>query len=493
MKKRYLLLTLLFVAISLLFFTCKKEVNSEDDVIIENLDSISVEVVEFIDNLPIENLSRTDLTLENGNYIVDFLMEYDYEFVQENPWILEFNDIVDDTLGDKHRCVNNRATRYITGGITGNAGIINLKNTVITEMVGGCSHFMNDAQGIPTSRIIREKIADQNQRGLWYKYNGKRWDEYSYGMTEPRDGIKKKCYGLDCSGLVYSGMNRIGFAVPIRKVSDYYNVSIWQNALRSFLAKKTNFPDEIKDNLKFEKYEYSVNEFPSKTQMGDIVFCYKGGSTTHMGLVTGGKNVAQSNGLQFPPTAEDNYKNGKRGPHLISAIGLTSQGEHGFNFTKFGVIRLVPILNDTHWRLNIKCEGQDTYITSFDIEIKMSEVTQGEITITPVQTIGYDYDGDMCDVYFTGSFNPETQILKGSVTKTYPSSTRTDGFEVKLTDDNIYDIEEYRIVSNGACTNYLDLENIDNTSRNKSAHKKINLNTIKSVVKNGDCTDSSVN
>ena len=443
------MMTLLFVAISLLFFTCKKEVPNEEDVIIENLDSISVDVVEFIDNLPIENLSVEDITLENGNNIVDFLLEYDYEFVQENPWILEFNDIVDDTLGNNTRCANNRTTRYINGGITGNAGIINLKNTVIAEMVGGSAYFMNDAQGIPTSRIIREKIADQNQRGLWYKYNGKRWDEYSYGMTEPRDGIKKKCYGLDCSGLVYSGMNKIGYNVPIRNVQDYYNVSIWQNALSGFLAKKTNFPDAVKDNLKFEKYEYTINEFPFKTQMGDIVFCFKGSSATHMGLVTGNKNVAQSNGEQFPATAEDNYRNGKRGPHLVSAIGLTSQGQNQWNFAKFGVIRLVATLNDTHWRLNIKCEGQNTYITSFDIEIKMSEATQGEIDITPVSTIGYDYTGEMCDVYFTGTFNPETQILKGSVTKTYPSSTRTDGFEVKLTDDNIYDIEEYRIVSNG--------------------------------------------
>jgi len=310
MKNKYLLLTLLFVAISLLFFTCKKEIDNEEDTVIENLDSISVDVVEFIDNLPIENLSVEDITLENGNNIVDFLLEYDYEFIQDNPWILEFNDIVYDTLGNKPRYANNRTTKYINGGITGNAGIINLKNTVIAEMVVGSAYFMNDAQGIPTSRIIRDTIANQNQRGLWYKYNGKRWDEYSYGMTEPKDGIKKKCYGLDCSGLVYSGMNRIGFNVPIKNVSGYYNVGIWQSALNGFLAKKTSFPDAVKDNLKFEKYEYTVDEFPSKIQMGDIVFCFKGSAATHMGLVTGNKNIAQSNGLQYPPTAEDNYKNG---------------------------------------------------------------------------------------------------------------------------------------------------------------------------------------
>jgi len=120
----------------------------------------------------------------------------------------------------------------------------------------------------------------------------------------------------------------------------------------------------------------------------------------------------------------------------------------------------------------------------------MSEATQGEIEIVPVQTTGCDYTGETCDVYFTGTYNPETQILNGSVTKKYSDQTRTDGFRVKLTDDNIYNIEEYKIVSNGGCTNFLDLENIDNTSGNKSVHRIVILNTEKSVVKDGDCTDN---
>lgn len=484
---------MLFAAIIPIFFACGNESNpilpnenpeNDEDYspYSEYADTTSAELIEFLDTIPTVDLSDSDMTLENGNNIIDFISAYDSAFVEENQWIYEFR-----------HSKSERRTRGSSGSnITGNAGVVNLKNTIVSQIIAGSAFFLNDSKGEASNNVIADKIKDHDQKGLWYKWGGKQWDSYTYPSKggEPTDGVNKMCYGLDCSGLVYSAMNRIGFKVDVLNAAGYYNLDVWNKALKAFIATKKQFSDDIKNNLKFEKYEFTNKELVSKVQAGDILFFGTSG-IGHIGIVSTGSNIAQSNGKQHPEHAEDNYYFNKkyRGPHLIPV----SNAANYWGISKFGVIRLVATLNNTHWRLKIKCEGRDTYITTFDIEINMQENTKGEIEITPIQTIGYDYGGEPCDVYFTGTFNSETQILKGSVKKTYSASdTRTDGFEIKLTDDNIYNIQEYIIVSNGGCTNYLDLENLDNKESNKSRMRRLKVNDKNSVLEEGDCADHGV-
>lgn len=486
--KNYLLM-LLFASIVPFYFACSNESNSvmpkNRSPYSEQTDTISPEMSDYLDEIPAEDLTEEDMTLENGNNVIEFIQAYDSSFINENPWILEFDNIKSNENNGQEET---RSAKRSQSNITGNAGIINLKTAIISEMFSGSAFFLNDPSGIAENKVVREKIADKDQIGLWYKWGGKIWNDYGYPSSggEPADGEEMECYGLDCSGLVYSAMNRIGFNIESLRANDYYNLNLWNNALHSFLLKKKQFSDEIKNNLKFEKYEYANTEIVSKVQPGDIIFW--GPLRGHIGIVSNGGKIAQSNGKQHPEHATDNGTS-KRGPHLITVKNASITKYWGA--LKFGVIRLVATLNNTHWRLNIRCEEKNTYITSFDIEINMKESTKGEIEIAPITTIGHDYGGEPCDVYFTGTFNPETQILKGSVKKTYSTETRTDGFEVKLIDDNIYNIEEYRIVSNGGCTNFLDLENLDNKTPN-SARKRVKVNTTYSVLQKGDCADHNV-
>lgn len=469
------------VSLLLALFSCQRSgggVNTSRSPYPKYADEVSEELEQALDALPSEDLTESDFTLENGNDLIEFIRTYDEDFLEKNPWILEFDS-------DPSASVDEEGIQAVTkagGVITGNAGIVNLKNTVVSQMIIGSAFFLNSSKGIAFNRMVRTKIADAEQVGLWYKWGGKKWDDYSFpalgGM--PVDGKELKCYGLDCSGFVYSAMNRIGFGIPVLRANDYYNETIWNNALQSFLLSKTRFPEKIKGNLKFVKYEYSSSEIESKVQPGDILFW--GPSSGHIGIVSYSGKIAQSNGARHPQQAIDNGT-ARRGPHLITAKNAHTIGD----VTKFGVIRLVATLDNTHWRLNIKCEGRDTYITSFDIEINMKGSSFGEIPITPVHTIGYNYDGEPCDVDFTGSFNPETQVLKGSVKKTYALDTRTDGFEVKLIDDDIYDIVEYRIISNNACVNLLDLVNLDNQTKADSFHPRVN--TSSSTNHKAGCTD----
>ena len=464
------------------FFSCSRnDIDKNRSPYAEFTDTVDVEMMEYLDQIQPEDLTESDLTLENGNHVIDVIKAYDTEFWEENPWLLEFEDIYTPSEEDGD---GTRVATRAGGGISGNAGIVNLKNTVISQMIMGGAFFLNNSRGEAANQEVRRLVADKDQVGLWFKWGGKQWDDYSYPSKggEPVDGDDLKCYGLDGSGLVYSAMNKIGLEIPVQKANDYYNVDLWNNALQPFLVNKKLFPEDIKYKLSFEKYEYSNTEIVKKVQPGDILFW--GPLHGHMGIVSTGGKIAQSNGMQHPDNAKENASS-NRGPHLISVSNASVIDWWGA--AKFGVIRLVATLNNTHWRLNIKCEGKDTYITSFDIEINMSEGTTGEIEIEPVQTIGHDYSGEQCDVYFTGSYNPETQVLKGSVKKTYPSSTRTDGFEVKLTDDDIRNIHEYKIVSNGACTNYLDLENLDNKTR-ASSNRPV-VNTATPAFPNVRCSD----
>lgn len=488
MNRKVICALLTLIVGMLIVFACSSDDSNEEPMnrspYSEQTDTISNELSDYLNEIPAEDLTEADMTLENGNNVIELIQAYDSAFVNENPWILEFDNIKPEE--DKEN--GTRGARRAPSNITGNAGIVNLKNTIISQMILGSAFFLNNSNGIATNKVVQEKIADQDQVGLWYKWGGKIWDDYSYPSPggEPTDGEELECYGLDCSGLVYASMNRIGFGIPILSANSYYNVSTWNNALKSFIQKKKQFPDDIKNNLKFEKYEYTNTELVSKVQPGDIIFW--GPLNGHIGIVSNGGKIAQSNGRQHPEHATDNGTS-KRGPHLITVSNASITKYWGAS--KFGIIRLVATLNNTHWRLNIKCEGKNTYITSFDIEINMKESTKGEIEITPVKTVGHDYGGEPCDVYFTGTFNPETQILKGSVKKTYSYDTRTDGFEVKLIDDNIYNIQEYRIVSNGACTNYLDLENLDNKNPS-STRKRVKVNSVSSILQAGDCADHNV-
>lgn len=467
------------------------------------LDEISEDLVEALDKIPSENLSVEDIILENGNNVVDFLLEYDPEFVEENPWILELYDMVD--YGEEENSevkAYSPATRV--SAITGNAGIINLRNAVIGKISLCCDHFLN-TQGIASTPEIKEILenSDPAQKGLWYKYGGKDWKKYSIPspyykngnivLPNPILGERKKYYGFDCSGLVYAGLNRIGLPIGIMSSSQYYTdkeLRSWNNALKSLLLKMKVFPEEIKNNLKFTRTKISKNELVSKARQGDIIF-WGLNNNGHMGIVVSagasGK-IAQCNGTPRPNYEEDNGTP-SRGPRLIAL----SKAYQMTDVPEYGIIRLIADLNNTHWKLNIKCKGKDTYITSFNIEIKMEEGTEDDIPITPVQTTGHDYNGDACDVYFTGTYNPKTQILKGSVKKTYSADdTRTDGFEVMLTDDSQYNIPEYKIVSNGGCDNYLDLENMDNKNVPASARKNIKVNTSSTVLQPDDCADHNV-
>lgn len=475
------LMITLFVSIIVLFFSCNKHDQQE-----EFTDNPSVELLEQLDAIPSEDLTESDLTLENGNKIIDFIQAYDSDFLEDNPWILEFNNVTPSSVDEDETRVMTKAN----GGITGNAGIVNLKNLVVSEMLIGGAFFLNDPAGNAINQQVKDKIADVGQKGLWYKWGGEKWYEFSYPDEggEPLDGSPIECYGLDCSGFVFATMERIGFGISRENAYNYYNnLKNWNNHLKSFLATKTQFSNNIKDNLEFKKYVYSKSEIENNVEPGDIIFW--GPEKGHMGIV--GRNfIFQSNGWRHPAHAIDNSSTNtpRRGPRVIAVDEVHKMVK---NVTQYGVIRLVANLNNTHWSLNIKCEGRDTYITSFDIEINLKESTSGDIPITPVSTIGYDYGGSQCVVYFTGSFNPETQVIKCSVTKTYSvNDTRTDGFEVKLIDDNIYDIVGSKIVSNGGCTNVLDLINLDNQTKANSANQ--NVNNSSSTNQKGDCTDGVV-
>lgn len=434
--------------------------------------------IQYLDEIPSENYSVKDFTLENGNNLFDFLNVYDPLFLRENEWIEHYSI----TSG-----------RNSQNSVTGNAGIINLKNTVINEMVIGSIYFLNDSKGFSTNNIVANKISDNNQKGLWYKWGGKEWNLLSFPTKggEPKTGDNLKCYGLDCSGLVYSSMNNIGFNIPVKNANGYYSENIWNEALQKFLMKKNKFPEEIKGNLKFKKFTYKCNDLVEKAQPGDILF-FGTSNIGHIGIVSNTKKLSQSNGQQHPDKAEYNYyheiKKTFRGPRLISLTNVANPNYWGVK--EFGVLRLVAELDDTHWRLNIKCEGKNSYITSFDLKINMQE-DKNESIIEPIYTTGYDYTGEECSVYFEGTYNMETQTLKGSVRKDYGNNDyRIDGFEVRLLDDNTKNITMTKIKSNGGCYNILDLVSLDSYSA-KEKTQKIELNNSRSTNGLYECSDSN--
>lgn len=475
----------LIVSVFMVFFifSCKKE-NEEyfDNQYKSYADSIDNSISEYIDSLPIEDISTEDFIMSNGNNVFEFLETYDNSFIEDNPWIYEYSNFT------KSSKIYSSLISSNSSVVTGNAGIINLKNDIIANITLSSLFLLNNSQGEATNSVVANTIATHNQKGLWYKWGGKEWDRYGYPAQggEPLDGKSQMCYGLDCSGLVYSALNSIGFKIGVSNASGYYSADIWNTALTNYLTTKNQFSEEIKKNIRFEKYSYSSKLLTSNVQPGDIIFFNNGKGIYHIGIITGSdKKIAQSNGQQHPNSAKDNYLyNGKyRGPHLISVENAANY----WGVTTFGIIRLVATLNNTHWRMNIKCENKTTYITTFDIEINMKDVKSGEIAITPVSTKGYDYGGEACDVYFTGTFNIEKQILKGQIQKTYSSSKRTDKFEIKLNDDNISNIYLSKVVSNGGCTNYLDLENLD---IKKQSSLRILNNSI-STIKENDCTDNT--
>lgn len=455
--------------------SCSNESNIDDNYsVFTEVDLLNDEDNEILDIIPTVDYTQKDLTLENGNDLFQFLSIYDPDFIDDNNWIKEYTEEHGRVAGSK---------------VTGNAGIINLKNTVISEMIIGSVFYLNDAKGLTTNTLIAKKIADNNQKGLWYKWGGKVWDQLSYPTKggEPLDGIDKKCYGLDCSGLVYAAMNKINFEIPVRNAAGYYSEELWNGALKKFLATKNMFPEEIKGNIKFQKFSYSCNQIVEKTQPGDLLF-FGTSNIGHLGIVSNAKNLAQSNGKQHPEKAEYNYYNEPkktfRGPRLVTLDNVAKY----WGIKQFGVLRLVAELNNTHWQLNIKCDGRDTYITSFDIEINLQDDATYSV-IEPVSTIGYDYTGEPCDVYFEGSFNRETQVLKGTVKKDYGNGDcRVDGFEVKLLDDSTSNIPMNKIQSNGGCYNMLDLVNIDN---NNSRNNNIKVNNVNSVFEEYECKDSN--
>ena len=125
------LMITLFVSIIVLFFSCNKHDQQE-----EFTDNPSVELLEQLDAIPSEDLTESDLTLENGNKIIDFIQAYDSDFLEDNPWILEFNNVTPSSVDEDETRVMTKAN----GGITGNAGIVNLKNLVVSEMlIGGAT------------------------------------------------------------------------------------------------------------------------------------------------------------------------------------------------------------------------------------------------------------------------------------------------------------------------------------------------------------------
>lgn len=457
------------------FSSCSDNSDVDDNYSMHTeVDILDDEEIEILDMIPSEDFTQKDFILENGNNLFEFLSVYDPKFLEANNWVTDYV----------------QATGRATGSeVSGNAGIINLKNTIVNEIIIGSFFYLNDTNGLATNEIIAKKIEENNQKGLWYKWGGKEWNLLSYPTKggEPLDGINKKCYGLDCSGLVYSAMNNINFNIPIKSAAGYYSEEIWNTALKNFIVDKNMFSEEIKDNLKFKKFTYLSTEIEGKAQPGDILF-FGTSLINHIGIVTNTNQLAQSNGKQHPEKAEYNYyydlRKTFRGPRFIT---LENVAKH-WNVKEFGVLRLVAELNNTHWQLNIKCEGKDTYITSFEIEINMQEDSIDSV-IEPVKTIGYDYSGSPCEVYFEGSFNKETQILKGSVKKDYGRGDyRVDSFEIKLLDDSTSNILMHKVQSNGACYNVLDLFNMDNK---KSRSRTIKLNDSSSVVNEYECTDSN--
>lgn len=242
MKRKFLGALLTLVVGMLIVFAC-----SSDDIYeelknrspySEQTDTIPDELSDYLNEIPAEDLTEADMTLENGNNVIELIQAYDSAFVNENPWILKFDNI--EKEGEENET---RGAKRSQGNITGNAGIVNLKNTIISQMILGSAFFLNNSNGIATNKVVQEKIANQDQVGLWYKWGGKIWDEYSYPSPggEPTDGEELECYGLDCSGLVYAAMNRIGFGIPVLSANSYYNVSIWNNALKVFIPKKSSF------------------------------------------------------------------------------------------------------------------------------------------------------------------------------------------------------------------------------------------------------------
>lgn len=386
-----------YLMMILLAFACQKErsVDYED-----NPEALSQEDVEALDNLPDANfIDFKTLILPNGDYIYDFLLENDPDFINS---IIESITLKSTSLNNPFEGMGRQKIR----------NLILSRMTAVSHVLVNRSLFQYQEEGA-------EKPA---QNGIAYS-----WGSKDYSKRQKPPGSKSYCthkiHGLDCSGFVYQVFKSAG----INLLSGPANLQRDPETLKNAILASIPAFEQIKVE---DLGSISSSDF----EAGDIIYWLKGTKASHIGIIlkndSGGLGVYQCNGS--PGNSEEDCSKNLGTTRGTRVIELNDP--YWFGSSKpYGITRIDAEISGT-WHLQLRCQGQS--VNALELMLDFSTNTE-ESTIS-ISGTGTDYDGGLINCEVNATFDVNKNVLKATIKMTKPSHPefyRYDSFEVEVNDD----------------------------------------------------------
>lgn len=327
------------------------------------------------------------------------------------------------------------------------------KNKIINEMLQRAAFLMDRSRHVKNGEGPN-KPAQPN--GLAYGFGNKEYSE----REKPVGPIEEEVFGLDCSGFLVECVNNVLGKLK-DGVGNLKDPGTWNTAINEKFKSKCS---------KVEMVDQGKLPF-DQLMTGDVIYWYDQ-EVKHIGFIANlpgtTRFLINSNGSAgsscykkdknnktyldkdcLKAQAEKN-RSTARGPRMISMDdAVFTKGYWGNNYS---VLRLTTDVNGK-WDLYVRCEGQTSAAITADIQITSDKNGEETIPVSASGT-GTDYTGDPISFSITGEYNTITNILKGSISMTFPNNPgdqRVDGFEVKLLKDETPYVAAEIIVPNGGC------------------------------------------